>query len=88
MPRVTDLVIAVDDPRAPDVTALLRRHLDFAHETTPAELVSTETPPPCARWRCFFVGFAGAAARANFSVSGFAKNASAPLVVRMSTVSN
>ena len=39
MPRMTDLVIADDDPRAPDVTALLHRHLEFAHETTPPEFV-------------------------------------------------
>ena len=39
MRPVTDLVIAADDPRAPDVTALLQRHLEFAHETTPAEFV-------------------------------------------------
>jgi putative acetyltransferase len=36
---MTDLVIADDDPRAPDVTALLHRHLEFAHETTPPEFV-------------------------------------------------
>ncbi len=29
--------IAVDDPRAADVQALLRRHLAFAHAHTPAE---------------------------------------------------
>lgn len=29
--------ISIDDPRAPDVRALLERHLAFAHETTPAE---------------------------------------------------
>jgi putative acetyltransferase len=29
--------IAADDPRAPDVQALLRRHLEFAHATTPPE---------------------------------------------------
>ena len=39
MRAVSELVIAVDDPRAPDVTALLQRHLDFAHVTTPPELV-------------------------------------------------
>jgi len=39
MPRVDDLRIAVDDPRAPDVVALLTRHLEFARATTPAELV-------------------------------------------------
>jgi putative acetyltransferase len=32
-------VIAVDDPRADDVRALLARHLAFAHETTPPEHV-------------------------------------------------
>jgi putative acetyltransferase len=31
------LVIVVDDPRADDVQALLRRHLDFANEHSPAE---------------------------------------------------
>ena len=36
---VTDLVIAPDDPRAPDVSALLRRHLELAHATTPPEFV-------------------------------------------------
>jgi putative acetyltransferase len=30
-----DLVIADDDPRAPDVRALLEQHLAFAHEVTP-----------------------------------------------------
>lgn len=30
-----DVVIAVDDPRAPDVRALLEKHLAFAHEVTP-----------------------------------------------------
>jgi putative acetyltransferase len=34
---VDDLVIAIDDPRAPDVRALLDRHLAFAHATTPVE---------------------------------------------------
>ena len=29
--------IAADDPRAADVQALLRRHLEFAHATTPPE---------------------------------------------------
>jgi putative acetyltransferase len=29
--------IAIDDPRAPDVQALLARHLAFAHQHTPAE---------------------------------------------------
>jgi hypothetical protein len=29
------LVIAEDDPLRPDVTALLERHLAFAHEVTP-----------------------------------------------------
>ena len=32
-----DGVIASEDPRAPDVRALLERHLEFARETTPAE---------------------------------------------------
>ena len=31
-----DAVIAEDDPLRPDVTALLGRHLAFAHEVTPA----------------------------------------------------
>jgi putative acetyltransferase len=31
-----DGVIAPDDPRAPDVRALLERHLEFARDTTPA----------------------------------------------------
>jgi len=30
-----DVVIAEDDPRRPDVTALLERHLAFAHDVTP-----------------------------------------------------
>ena len=30
-------VIAVDDPGAPDVAALLRQHLDFAHSHSPRE---------------------------------------------------
>jgi len=30
-------VIAVDDPRRPDIIALLERHLAFAHEHTPPE---------------------------------------------------
>jgi len=29
--------IAVDDPRKPDIVALLQRHLSFAHEVTPPE---------------------------------------------------
>jgi putative acetyltransferase len=32
---VAELVIAQDDPLRPDVTALLERHLAFAHEVTP-----------------------------------------------------
>src|SRR6476620_1750520 len=32
-----DLVIALDDPRADDVRALLEAHLAFAYEVTPAE---------------------------------------------------
>jgi putative acetyltransferase len=31
------VAIAVDDPRRPDIVALLERHLAFAHEHTPAE---------------------------------------------------
>jgi putative acetyltransferase len=34
---VDALVIALDDPRAPDVRALLERHLAFAHEMSPPE---------------------------------------------------
>jgi putative acetyltransferase len=36
---VSELVIAVDDPRAADVLALLERHLAFAHRHTPPEHV-------------------------------------------------
>jgi putative acetyltransferase len=32
-----ELVIAIDDPRAPDVRALLARHLSFASEHTPPD---------------------------------------------------
>jgi putative acetyltransferase len=32
-----DGVIAPEDPRTPDVRALLERHLEFAHATTPPE---------------------------------------------------
>jgi putative acetyltransferase len=34
-----DVVIGPDDPRAPDVTALLGRHLEFSRSTTPPEFV-------------------------------------------------
>ena len=34
-----ELVIAVDDPRAPDVRSLLEAHLSFASEMSPAEHV-------------------------------------------------
>jgi len=34
-----DLLIAVDDPRASDVHALLERHLEFARRVSPAEHV-------------------------------------------------
>ena len=34
---MTELAIAADDPRAPDVAALLERHLRFAHEHSPIE---------------------------------------------------
>jgi putative acetyltransferase len=34
---VSDAVIAIDDPRAEDVRALLERHLAFANATTPPE---------------------------------------------------
>jgi putative acetyltransferase len=34
---VPEDAIAPDDPRAPDVRALLQRHLDFARATTPPE---------------------------------------------------
>ena len=30
-----DLVIALDDPLAPDVRELLKKHLAFAHEMSP-----------------------------------------------------
>ncbi len=36
---MTELVFAVDDPRAEDVRALLQRHLAFAHEVTPPDHV-------------------------------------------------
>jgi putative acetyltransferase len=36
---VSHVVIAPDDPRAPDVTALLVRHLELMRATTPAEFV-------------------------------------------------
>lgn len=32
-----NLVISAEDPLTPDVRALLRTHLDFCHEVTPAE---------------------------------------------------
>jgi putative acetyltransferase len=34
---LTGWVIEIEDPRNPDVTALLERHLDFCHATTPLE---------------------------------------------------
>ena len=34
---MSDTVIAIDDPRADDVRALLERHLAFSEATTPAE---------------------------------------------------
>jgi putative acetyltransferase len=34
---VADVTIAVEDPRAADVQALLARHLAFAHDNTPPE---------------------------------------------------
>src|SRR4249919_492287 len=37
MAAVHPLVIDVDDPRRADVRALLQRHLDFSHETSPPE---------------------------------------------------
>ena len=37
MAVVTDGRISIDDPRADDVRALLDRHLEFAHSTTPPE---------------------------------------------------
>jgi putative acetyltransferase len=37
--RVPDVLIAVTDPRADDIRALLATHLAFAHEHTPAEHV-------------------------------------------------
>jgi putative acetyltransferase len=36
---MTDGVIAIDDPTAADVRALIERHLDFARATTPPEHV-------------------------------------------------
>lgn len=36
---MSERVIAVDDPGADDVRALIARHLDFARETTPPEAV-------------------------------------------------
>ena len=36
---MSDVVIAPDDPRAPDVTALLVRHLELMGATTPPEFV-------------------------------------------------
>jgi putative acetyltransferase len=36
-PVIADGHIAVDDPRAPDVRALLERHREFAHAQTPPE---------------------------------------------------
>jgi putative acetyltransferase len=38
------LVISIDDPLREDVSALLRRHLDFAHATTPVEDVHAMEP--------------------------------------------
>src|SRR5581483_12243091 len=35
--RVNELVVAVDDPRRPDILDLLERHLAFAHEIGPPE---------------------------------------------------
>lgn len=35
----SEILIAADDPRAPDVQALLEKHLAFAHEVTPADHV-------------------------------------------------
>jgi len=34
-----NLEVTVEEPHTPDVLALLGRHLDFAHSTTPPELV-------------------------------------------------
>jgi putative acetyltransferase len=39
-----DLVIDVDDPNAPDVRALLDRHLAFAHEQSPPQHVHALPP--------------------------------------------
>ena len=36
---MNEIVIAVDDPRADDVRALIERHLAFAHKHTPSEAV-------------------------------------------------
>lgn len=38
------LAIAVDDPRSPDVRALLEQHLAFAHQHTPPEDVHAMAP--------------------------------------------
>ena len=35
--RLTGCVVQIEDPRNPEVTALLERHLAFCHATTPAE---------------------------------------------------
>ena len=36
---MTDVVIGPDDPRAPDITALLQRHLELMRATTPPAFV-------------------------------------------------
>jgi putative acetyltransferase len=41
---VVGLIIAVDDPRAVDVHALIERHLRFAHDESPAEHVHALPP--------------------------------------------
>lgn len=34
---MADWSVSIDDPRAPDVVALLERHLEFAHSVTPPD---------------------------------------------------
>ena len=41
-----DLIIAVEDPNASDVRALLDRHLTFARDQSPSEHVHARTPRP------------------------------------------
>lgn len=41
---VSSWIVAVDDPRRPDILALLERHLSFAREVTPPEDVHALDP--------------------------------------------